>query len=300
MLNPAFSRELELESKNYILSQKIISQLVINKNFNTGFELRLQKIYGDELWLKLKSLGLGNLNLEDKDILDIACGTGFLSYHLLSRVRPKSLTLLDISKDEINEAKKLLEQFKNKTSLDFFVADATKMNFPDDSFDVVIGNSFLHHFYNLPLAIEEFKRILKPGGLFITLHEPTIASLALESRNPKNTFLYIVKGDAYIDYFRHKGEGVALGQGGDVWMFKEKELVELFKWAGFNNLKIDYWHFLRAKIVATFGLWLSEKKPRLNFLERILLRIGIYFDLNFKEIFPKKFFSSIVLLAQKS
>ena len=302
MLNPAFSRNISEQVKNsYILPEEIVDVIKQqNASFDTGPELRTQKVYGDELFLKLNSLGMKNFDWQNKDVLDVCAGTGFLSYHLLSRVKPKSLTLIDISGNEINEAKKLLEKFAVNLPLNFVVGDATKTDFNDNSFDVVIGNSFLHHFYDLPAAIKEFKRILKPGGLFITLHEPTIASLAMESRNPLIILRYFLYGKSYIDrFYRYKEEGVAPGQGADVWMFDGNELAELFLKNDFKNIKIDYWHFFRAKIVATLGLWLKDKKLKLNFLEIILIKIGIYLDLIFKKILPKNFFGSIILRSEK-
>lgn len=301
MLNAAFSKKLDLESKNYILPQEIISRLVIslNQSFDTGPELRLQKIYGDELWLKIKSLGMENFNWKDKDVLDIASGTGLLSYHLLSRVQPRSLTLIDISKTEIDEAKRILGKFSVNLPLKFAVGDATKTDFADNSFDVIIGNSFLHHFYDLPAAIKEFKRILNPGGLFITLHEPTVASLALESRNPKNTILYILKGDDYINYFRYKKDGVAPGQGGDVWMFKPSEIFNLLTTAGFVNIKLANWHCLRPKLVASLSMHLGGKKKKLNLFENFLLTSAVYVDSFLRKILSDNFFGSVAFVAQK-
>lgn len=301
MLNAAFSKKLDLESKNYVLPQEIISRLVIslNQSFDSGPELRLQKIYGDELWLKIKSLGMGNFDWNNKDVLDIAAGTGLLSYHLLSRVRPQKLTLIDISKNEINEAKKLLEKFSVNLPLKFSVGDATKTDFSENSFDIIIGNSFLHHFYDLPAAFKEIKRILKPGGLFITLHEPTIASLALESRNPKNTILYILRGDNYIDYFRYKKDGVAPGQGGDVWMFKSSEMSSLLAIAGFINIKLANWHLLRPKLVASLSMHLGGRKKKLNFFENFLLTSAVYADSFLRKILPDNFFGSVAFIAQK-
>jgi ubiquinone/menaquinone biosynthesis C-methylase UbiE len=303
MLNPAFSRNISEQVKNsYILPEEIVNVIKQqNASFDTGPELRTQKVYEDELFLKLNSLGIKNFDWQNKDVLDVCAGTGFLSYHLLSRVKPKSLTLVDISKNEINEAKKLLEKFVVNLPLNFAVGDVTKTDFNDNSFDVVIGNSFFHHFYDLPAAIKEFKRILKPGGLFITLHEPTIASLAMESRNPLIILRYFLYGKSYIDrFYRYRGKGgVAPKQGADVWMFDGNELAELFLKNGFKNIKIDYWYFFRAKIVATFGLWLSEKKPKLNFLEIILIKIGIYSDFFLKRIAPRNLFGSVALKAQK-
>ena len=301
MLNPAFSKTISEQVKNdYILPKELVDVVKQrNISFDTGPELRLQKIYGDELFLKLNSLGMKNFDWQNKEVLDVCVGTGFLSYHLLSRVKPKSLTLLDISESEIEQAKKILGRFSEKIPLEFVISDAVRTPFSDASFDIIVGNSFLHHFYDVPEVIREFKRILKPGGVFIIFHEPTVAALAVESRNPKNMFLYFLKGKNYLDYFRYKKDGVAPGQGADIWMFDSDELVELFLKNGFKNVKIDYWHFFRAKIVATFGLWLSEKKPKLNLLEIILMKIGIYSDFLLKRIAPRNLFGSAALKAEK-
>ena len=276
MLNPAFSKTICRQVKNdYILPEKVIN-IVKQKNasLNTGPELRTQKIYGDELWMKMKTLGLDKLSWKNKEVLDICCGAGFLSFHLLSRITPKKLTLLDISAPEINQAEKLLTGFSNVLPMEYTVADATRTNFPDNSFDIIVGNSFLHHFYDLPLALKEFYRILKPGGLFITLHEPTVASVAVESRNPKNMLLYIFKGKDYLNHFRYKGEGVAPGAGADVWIFREKEIINLFKKAGLENIKTGHWHFLRPKLVAVLNLHPREKRKKIEHNKKNVFPFG--------------------------
>jgi SAM-dependent methyltransferase len=44
------------------------------------------------------------------------------------------------------------------------VADATRIPFPDSSFDLVICSEVLEHVYRSDLAIAELKRVTKPGG----------------------------------------------------------------------------------------------------------------------------------------
>jgi SAM-dependent methyltransferase len=46
-------------------------------------------------------------------------------------------------------------------------ADATKMPFDNDSFDLILCNSVLEHEPNFWLAIDEFKRVLITGGTLI-------------------------------------------------------------------------------------------------------------------------------------
>ena len=45
--------------------------------------------------------------------------------------------------------------------------DAARMAFRDDSFDTVAICNSLHHLHALKSALDEMKRVLKPGGLFI-------------------------------------------------------------------------------------------------------------------------------------
>ncbi|CAG0947905.1 partial demethylmenaquinone methyltransferase / 2-methoxy-6-polyprenyl-1,4-benzoquinol methylase, partial [Anaerolineae bacterium] len=45
--------------------------------------------------------------------------------------------------------------------------DATRLDFPDASFDTVCIAYSLHHLENLPQAFAEMLRVLKPGGHFI-------------------------------------------------------------------------------------------------------------------------------------
>ena len=52
-----------------------------------------------------------------------------------------------------------------------FTGDAENLPFADQSLDVVYCCSVLHHFFDLPKAIREIYRTLKPGGVFYGIHE---------------------------------------------------------------------------------------------------------------------------------
>jgi len=49
--------------------------------------------------------------------------------------------------------------------------DAERLPFSNQSLDIVFCCSVLHHFFNVPQAISEIARVLKPGGLFLAIHE---------------------------------------------------------------------------------------------------------------------------------
>lgn len=97
--------------------------------------------------------------IEGKKVLDIGCGTGRLVGKLLER---KALvTGVDVSGEMLKIASK---KFK---STEFIEADAEKMPFPDESFDMMIASFLIVHLKDLDKFFDEAYRILRPGGSFI-------------------------------------------------------------------------------------------------------------------------------------
>jgi len=96
-------------------------------------------------------------------ILDIGAGTGQLWKHN-KEVLPFdiSITLLDTSSAMIENAK------ENVTDLhqivDYVCADAKKLPFHDNSFDIVIANHVFMFIDDLDTVFKEIARVLKPNG----------------------------------------------------------------------------------------------------------------------------------------
>jgi len=49
---------------------------------------------------------------------------------------------------------------------EFLVMNCEELRFPDDSFDVIFGNSILHHL-DLEKTFSEMRRVLRPGGVIL-------------------------------------------------------------------------------------------------------------------------------------
>ncbi len=94
----------------------------------------------------------------DMNVLELACGTGQLSYPLSGRVRLWEAT--DFFPAMIAEAKK-----KNHSSrLHFSVQDATALPYAPESFDAVMIANALHIMPDPDKALAEIRRVLKPEG----------------------------------------------------------------------------------------------------------------------------------------
>lgn len=93
------------------------------------------------------------------NVLELACGTGQLSYPLSGRVRLWEAT--DFSDAMIVEAKKR----NTSRRLHFSVQDATALPYAPESFDAVVISNALHIMPHPEKALSEIWRVLKPGGL---------------------------------------------------------------------------------------------------------------------------------------
>lgn len=93
-------------------------------------------------------------------ILDVGCGAGFLA-NSLSEAKFKVVGV-DLAYGALQVAK---QQDKIGTTC-FALADAYRLPFPDQCFDVVTSMDFLEHVENPEQVIAEISRVLKSNGLF--------------------------------------------------------------------------------------------------------------------------------------
>ena len=119
---------------------------------------RFEHVAGTEGWPYATSLELG-------------CGTGFFTLNLKLAGVIDEAHVTDLSPGMVEVAQ------RNARSLGFEVqgrvADAERLPYDDDTFDIVIGHAVLHHIPDVELALREVLRVLKPGGRFVFAGEPT-------------------------------------------------------------------------------------------------------------------------------
>jgi len=109
-----------------------------------------------------KLLQLAELK-ENQNFLEVGCGTGAVCKYVAKKYLCE-VTGVDVDPEQIQLAQ---ESSHDITSIRFMIADATRLPFPDNNFDVVLSFGTTHHISNWLDALSEIRRVLKPKGYFI-------------------------------------------------------------------------------------------------------------------------------------
>lgn len=124
-------------------------------------------IYGKLLFNEGRETSIRFLGIRPgAKILEVGVGTG-LSLPLY----PRDCTIIgvDLSESMLEEARVLIEEKKLRNASVQYM-DATKLEFPDNSFDGVLGNLFISATTYPDKALEEMKRVCKPGGTIVLMN----------------------------------------------------------------------------------------------------------------------------------
>jgi SAM-dependent methyltransferase len=104
-------------------------------------------------------------NRSAKDILEVACGTGRVTKHIVETL-PKGVSFVasDINPAMLEYAKKAIEPHP---ALRWQVVDAVNLPFADATFDLVLSQFGVMFYSDRREAYAETGRVLKQGGTFI-------------------------------------------------------------------------------------------------------------------------------------
>lgn len=97
------------------------------------------------------------------NVLEIGFGTGLNALYYPDHI--KKITVVDVNPGMNALAKKRIAQ--SGLVVDQHVITAERLPFPDNTFDTVVSTWTLCSIPDVDAAIEEVRRVLKPGGKFI-------------------------------------------------------------------------------------------------------------------------------------
>jgi ubiquinone/menaquinone biosynthesis C-methylase UbiE len=103
--------------------------------------------------------------------LELGAGTGFFSLNLKQAGVLDDVHVTDLSPGMVEAAR--ANAVKLGFEIDGRVADAERIPYDDNTFDVVVGHAVLHHIPDVEAAFAEVLRVLRPGGRFVFAGDPT-------------------------------------------------------------------------------------------------------------------------------
>jgi ubiquinone/menaquinone biosynthesis C-methylase UbiE len=102
----------------------------------------------------------------DARVLDVGCGSGWATRLMAEKARSGRVVGIDIADEMIRLAGESSRSFSN---VEFQLASAERIPFRDAEFTHAFSMESLYYYVDIPGALREIKRVLKPGGLFVTV-----------------------------------------------------------------------------------------------------------------------------------
>jgi ubiquinone/menaquinone biosynthesis C-methylase UbiE len=149
-------RNIDLEAERQYENLKLTSVIPPRKSQERFYWATQLPIENFERQMFAESFG--------KEVLEIGCSSGQLTFKLAQSA--KNITGIDISDEGVQMANEIAESESAKNCR-FIAADAHSLPFENDSLDVVVAISILHHL-DFETAIKEISRVLKPTGKLLS------------------------------------------------------------------------------------------------------------------------------------
>ena len=113
-------------------------------------------------------------------LLDVAGGTGDVSFKFLGRAGHGHATVLDLTEPMLVEGRKRAEADSLTGSLDWVVGDAMALPFPDNTFDVYTISFGIRNVTRPQEALNEPYSVLRPGGRLMVLEFSQLPNPAMQ------------------------------------------------------------------------------------------------------------------------
>ena len=194
---------------------------------NDAMSMGIHRIWKDAMmdWLAPR----GALKL-----LDVAGGTGDVSFRFLKRAPQSHATVFDMTQGMLDAGRERAEAADMADSLDWICGDAMALPFADNSFDVYTISFGIRNVTRPQEALNEAYRVLRPGGRLMVLEFSQIPNPAMQWAYDQYSFNVIPKMGQVIandaDSYRYLVESIRKFPDQDTFL-------QMIQNAGFENAK---------------------------------------------------------------
>jgi len=159
------------EAVRWLIEQSDQQQLVRDCYYDPPLVNAAARYHASEEWQAIREL----LPADAGRALDLGAGHGITSY-ALARDGWRVDALEPDGSDLVGRG--AIEKLATENNLNICPMSGTgeRIPFPDESFDLVLARQVLHHANDLPELCEEVYRVLKPGGMCVTVRDHVISN----------------------------------------------------------------------------------------------------------------------------
>lgn len=178
-------------------------------------------------------------------VLDIGCGPALLLRALALTVGAEGRACgLDQSEPMLEAARRRCDDL---SQVAFERGDAAKLPFPDDGFDAVVTTQVYEYVPDIPGALAEVRRVLRPGGRLVVL-DTDYESLVVHTEDPARLARIV---DAWDEHFVHRGLPRTLGAHMRAAGFRLRERLAIPMFNPEHHKNAFSWHL--TKMIAGFS-----------------------------------------------
>jgi demethylmenaquinone methyltransferase / 2-methoxy-6-polyprenyl-1,4-benzoquinol methylase len=116
----------------------------------------------------------------DMRVLDVAGGTGDIAFRILDRTGGRAeVTVFDLTEAMLAEGSRRAQSRPDRDRLSWIAGDAQALPFPRRTFDAYTIAFGIRNVANIPQALAEARRVLRPGGRLMVLEFSRVSPAAL-------------------------------------------------------------------------------------------------------------------------
>jgi ubiquinone/menaquinone biosynthesis C-methylase UbiE len=214
----------------------------------------------------------------DLQILDIACGTGEPAISLANKLKGSGLVIAtDVSPNPLGIAEQRARQ-RALGNIRFQVADAHSLPFHDEHFDLVTCRLGLMFMSDLQKVLREIRRVLKPGGRFVTVCWGPIRQAYFETTvgTMLEAFPELQFPDTGKVMFKFCEPGTLTRAFKEAGFSEAHDEIRDVEWT-WNGTAQEVWEYFQAVTIPfapLFSSLPSDKKPDVN--QRVVEAISSY------------------------
>jgi ubiquinone/menaquinone biosynthesis C-methylase UbiE len=189
-------------------------------------------------------------------LLDVGCGPGTITTGLAQRVAPAEVVAIDVESGILEDARAIARE-RGVDNIRFEEANVYALPYEADSFDVAYAHQVLQHLARPVAALEEVRRVLRPGGL-VAVRDADYQTMVAWPRYEA------------IDDWRTLYTAVAARNGGDA--DAGRRIPSWLATAGFEDIEIttSNWVFREPDDVRNWGDSWAERVTHSSLAEQAI------------------------------